>query len=669
MKLLDLLGTPNVADTLSDDELIKIGRDVVRLTKDDDASREEWMKRSKEAMDLALQVVKEKTFPWPNASNVQYPAITVAALAFHSRTLPAILSGNKIVKAKVTGKDADGEKMAAAIRVSDYLNFQLLHEMTGWEEGMDKLLLALPIEGCEFKKTYFSPEKGTNESEWIRPEDFIVHYKTKSLDTCPRATHRVYLHPQTITERMLMGIWLDVDLHISKTDDEGQELQEFYEQHCLLDLDEDGYKEPWCVTVHVDSGKVVRIRADFREDGIQVKKGKDTKVYPLTEVADEKSLKIVRITRHDYFTKYSFIPSPDGGFYDVGLGQIVGPINESISTIINQIIDAGTWQNVAGSSGYIVDGTSVGNKRGNVSVTMGELKKVKLPANVQDIRQAIMTMKADGPSAVLFNMLGLLITSAKDISGVQDIHSGRAQSNEKATTSKLRVAEGQKIFSAVFKRIYRSLGSEVKKVSELNAVYLDPKTYFNVLDTDVEGVVTLSDFRNDGTDVQLVADPSMANTEQRTAKADALMQMIGNPAFNTEEIERRWLEAYEFENIDSLIVPKEQRAQPAPDPKLIELEMKAEKQAVEIEQMKAKTKEYLTSAIENLANAESKEAGDQLAQYTLELDAITRRDESEQRGMERMENAAGNESGVQGTSQAAGGLPAAGAPTGAGSQQ
>lgn len=207
-----------------------------------------------------------------------------------------------------------------------------------------------------------------------------------------------------------------------------------------------------------------------------------------------------------------------------------------------------------------------------------------------------------------------------------------------------------------------ALGLELKKISNLNAIYLEPETYFRVLDTNDEAIVRLDDFRNDGTDVQLVADPSMANTEQKIAKADALMAMRENPAFNKDEIDKRWLEAYEFSNIDSLIVPPDKRPAPPPDPKLIELDMKAEKQAVELEELRAKIQQTLAKAIESIANAESKEAGDQLASYQLELDAISRSiEDGRNRGMEAN---AGNESGIQTAQGPTGGVPRGGPPVG-----
>lgn len=605
IKLIELASSQNITEELSKEQLIKIGRDVVRLTEHDDSSREAWTKRSKDAMDLALQVVKESSFPWPNSSNIKYPTITIAALAFHARTLPVILSGNRVAKAKVTGADKDGEKEKQANRVADYINYQLLHEMPDWEEGMDKMLLALPIEGCEFKKTYFSPEIGTNISEWIRPEDFIVNYKTKSLEECPRATHRIWISPQRITERNRMGIWTDADvtadLNISVTDIEDEKLQEFYEQHCLLDIDEDGYKEPWCVTVHKDSGKVVRIKADFAVDNISVKT--KTKVMPLTELgdADKGKATIAKIDKINYFTKYSFIPSPDGGFYDIGLGQIVGPINDSISTILNQIVDAGTLQNIASNSGFIADGASIGNKRGPVNVQLGKYQKIKLPAGMKSISDAFFQLQGSGPSAVLFNTLGTLIGAAKDIAGVQDIHTGGTEKNETATTTMIRVEEGQKVFNAIYKRIYRALGKEITKIYDLNAIYLDPETYFNVLDTNEQGVITLSDFRNDGTDVQPMADPSMSNTAQKVAKAEALMSQMANPLLNKEEITRRYLDALDVANVDSLMVDQSQLPPPPPDPTLEKLALDAQKlknadenddKRVLIEQFKAEVDAY-----------------------------------------------------------------------------
>ena len=610
-QLLKWAEKPNIMDSISEDMLTKIGEDVVTRANDDDSSRSDWKKRSKDAMDLALQVLDEKTFPWPNASNVKYPIVTVAAMQFHARIMPVILNGNKIAKAKVTGEDPEGAKEEQAVRVAEYMNYQLIEEMEDWEDDMDRLMLALPIEGCQFKKTYYSPALGTNVSEWIRPEDFIVHYKTKKLATCNRKTHRFYLHPQDIQERM-GDIWDDVDLNISQTDKDNEERQEFYEQHCLLDLDEDGYKEPYCVTVHVQSRKVVRVKANYYAENIYVK-GYGGEIITADQTFDGERSKIQRITAAEYFTKYSFIPAPDGGFYDIGIGHIVGPLNHSISTILNEIIDAGTLANVSG--GFVIDGVSVSGQRGQVKQSMGEFKKIKTPRNMP-IRDAVMQFQFGGPSAVLFNVLGMLIQSAKDITGVQDIHTGGTEHKETATTTMARIEEGQKVFNATFKRVYRSLTQELKKLHKLNSIYLKPEVYFQVLDSDEQGVVTLADFRNDGTDVQPIGDPSMANTAQRIAKIEALLALRGDPNINQKDLMRRYVEAIDVPNPEALT---EQEALPPQVMQEIEdMKQAMEQMQAELQDAQAAANDEQRKSVESQSKAEFEAAKIEIDRFNSE---------------------------------------------------
>jgi chaperonin GroES len=331
-KLISLSKKDNIAKGKDDDFLIKLGRDVVELTKEDDGTREEWLKKSKKAMDHALQVTEEKNTPWPNASNVKYPLLTIAALQFNARAYPAVIQGQKVVGTKTTGSDPQGEKAEQGKRIEEFMNWQLLEQQEEWEEQLDKILIALPIEGCEFKKSFFAPGKGHNVSEWVRPIDLIVNNRTKDLETCPRATHRLWFKPRDIIERQRMGIWLDVDLKITVEDDDKEKDQEFYEQHTFLDLDDDGYKEPYSVTVHVESQTVVRIKADFMPEDITLKKGdKVIKIQDLVfdkgisveDIAKNmKDVKIAKIVRFNYFTKFSFIPTLMDLFMILGLASL-----------------------------------------------------------------------------------------------------------------------------------------------------------------------------------------------------------------------------------------------------------------------------------------------------------------------------------------------------------
>lgn len=622
IKLLRLAGSANICDELEDNHLTKIGRDVVKWTGLDDGSRDDWKKKAQAAMDLALQVVEKKTFPWEDASNVKYPLISVAALQFHARAYPAIVNGNKIVKGLVNGTDQDGGKLAKAKRVAEYMNWQLLEEMPEWDEQMDKLLLALPIEGCEFKKSYFDPATGRNVSEWVRPEDFIVDYKTKSLSICPRMTHRLWFYPQEITEKQRMGIWREVDLNISVTESEEEELQEFYEQHTLIDLDEDGYKEPYCVTVHVKSAKVVRIKAAFYPEEIWIQfEGQPVQVKKIlaggqSPVGDEKISKIERI---QYFSKYSFIPAPDGGFYDIGFGQLIVPLSTAVDTTINQMLDAGTLANLSG--GFVREGVSVQQRRGSVKFDMGEFKQIKVPGNTS-IGDAIYQMKFPGPSVVLFSLLEMLVQGTKDITGVQDIMVGGQGQNETATTTMARVEQSLKVFSAIFKRVYRGLGDEAQKLYKLNGIYLQPQAYYRVLDDDSQGVVTLEDFNGDGADIRPVADPNLGTTMQKMARAELLMSLKGDPTINVEEVNKRFLDAAEVENPEAIVLPEDKRPKPPADTSGIELELKVLRLQDEARKIHAETAAIYAKAVESMASAEAKEVGLQLEQYKMQLETL-----------------------------------------------
>lgn len=632
-KLMAFAEQDNLCGELDEDKLRKIGRDVVRLAKSDDQSRGDWVKKSEKGMDLALQVVETKTTPWPGASNVKYPLITVAALQFHARCYPAVVSGNNVVKGKITGMDEDGMKALKSRLVASHMNWQLLEENEDWEEDVDKMLLALPIEGCEFKKSYFSKERGYNVSEWVRPLDFIVPDKTKSLESCPRMTHRIWYYPHEIDERWRNGLWREENLQISETDIEEEVSQEFYEQHTFLDLDGDGYKEPYIVTVHVKSEQVVRIVAGFFAGDIVIRSGRMTatvkdalnqalaagagaetqeEAAAIAQLASAEiisSAEIVKVPRNSLFTKYGFIPSPDGSFYDIGFGKLIGPLSDSIDTNINQLLDAGTLANM--QAGFIQDGVSIDGRRGALKFDRGEFKRVKLPAGVT-MNNAIFQIKFPEPSPVLFQLLGMLVQSAKDITSIQDIMTGANQQvGQAATTSMIQVEQGLKVFSSIYKRIYRSLKHEFKKLYRLNSRYLLPQQVFRVLDTDQAATITIQAYQGDGTDVQPVADPQLATNTMALAKTQAMLGVMNHPLVADEQVLRDYFAALDVPMPDKYLVPPEQRQQP-PDPELV---LKAQIAASEHSKRIAEIAKLYAEALDKVASAEEREIGTQMHGY------------------------------------------------------
>lgn len=642
-QLLKRLTYSNLAEDLDEEKLSQIASRCLQDYEIDDKSRAEWLDKSKEALELAMQVCEQKNFPWENAANVKFPLLTVAALQFHARAYPSVISGNQVVKGQVTGEDPDGAKADKAKRISRFMSWQLLEEMDGWEEGVDRLLICLPIIGCMFKKTCFDTANKVNRSELIFPQDLVINYKAKSLSTVPRITHRFTLYPQQIIEKQMQGEYLDIDLPFGH-DVDVEEPQEMLEQHCLIDLDKDGYKEPYIATLHKETGKLLRLVSSYDKDTIFVKQGDVLfSLYDLETmmgITDFSELKLARIAPVPYFTKFSFIPSPDGGIYDLGFGQILLPISASVDTTINQMLDAGTLQNTGGG---FVSKSLMTDKKGEIRFVPGEYKPVdNLTGGA--IRDAIYQFQHQGPSAATFQLLGLLIQSAKDMTTVQDIMVGGDQQEETATTTLSRVDQGMKLFTAIYKRVYRSLKDEYKKLKRLNRIYLPVSQYFRVLDSGIIEKIGLADFQGDDTDVQPIADPTIASLPMKLAKAKLLKEVsAGNPLYNQREVERRFLEAVEEPNIDAILLTEEQMKQP-PDPKLLEVQGKLELIAAQIERIETEKMQIFSQAMKNMAEAESKSILVDHEQSRLEMEQFKMEFEAVRSLLEEMRNGTGTES-------------------------
>jgi len=336
---------------------------------------------------------------------------------------------------------------------------------------------------------------------------------------------------------------------------------EILEQHCHIDLDDDGYAEPYIVYVRRDNKKVARIVARYTEK----------------DVERNKQGTILSIKAEQYFTKYPFIPSPDGGFYDLGFGVLLGPLNESINTLINQLIDTGTMQNTAG--GFLSRGIKL--RGGNYNFNPLEWKHVDTTGD--DLRKGIVPLPVREPSQVLFTLLSLLINYGERISGAVDILQGQNPGqNTPAETTRTMAEQGMKIFNGIFKRTHRSLKQEFRKLYRLNQIFINENTPY-VSDAKSNGIILASDYEGPVTDVMPSADPSITSDAQRLAQANAIAMRVGNTPglYNRYEAEVTYLKALKVPNIDKILPdPKGPNAVPPPvNPK------------VQIEQMKLQAKQ------------------------------------------------------------------------------
>jgi chaperonin GroES len=557
----------NLTDRFSEADLAQIGEWVWNGYAMDQDSRNDWLRRNQAGMDLALQLQKDKAFPWPGSSNVAFPLVTIAAMQFHSRAYPTLISGTQIVKCRVPAPDPTGEAKRRALRVGQYMSYQVLEEDQSWEEQHDRLLLQIPIIGCAFVKTRYDSAAGHNVSELVPAVSLVMDYYAKSVESCGRKTHIIPYYRNEVYEKVMSGAWADIldeawyaepamplrtpgeeeadkrkGIHPGFSD-EATPLT-FLEQHCSMDFDGDGYAEPYTVLVEGNSKRVVRITArwDRPEDIERTPSGK-----------------VIRIRATEAFTKYGLIPSPDGSVYDMGFGVLLGPLNESVNSLVNQLIDAGTLSNAAG--GFLSRGVKI---RGG-AYNFQPFGWQRVDSTGDDLRKGVVPLPVREPSAVLFQLLSFLVNYTQRVSGSTDMTQGENPGqNTPAATSQAMIEQGMKIYSALFKRVWRCMKEEFCKLYILNTKYMPAKKSFGV-----GGTIGREDFLGDPSQVVPVADPNITSDGMRLQQALVIAERAqAIPGYNREAVERNLLEAMKVEGVDALF-PGPDKAPPLPNPKVM----------------------------------------------------------------------------------------------------
>lgn len=616
----------NIVDILEEEDRTKLGNTVVDEYERDCSDRENWEKTALEALDAAAQdkPVETKNNPWPNASNINVPLLTTAALQFNARMYPAVVKGDEAVLCKVVGQDNGRPKMAPnpqtgqiqplpqiqagpdgqpqpvigpdgqmvpiwevepgaktkrARRVSEYMNTTMFYRMKGWEDDTDALLMQLPIVGCAFRKVWFDKYKGV-QSMMVPALDVLVPKKARDLETTPRITQKINdVFPHEIRKHQWSGYYRKAELDFDEEgSDSGARL--LLEQHRWLDLDEDGIDEPYIVTVDHQTREVLRLEANFAKEDI--KANEEGKVYC--------------IERRDYFVKYGLFPNPKGEFYDIGLGHLLKKLGATIDTALNQLMDAGTAQTAGG--GFIGAGVRLQGRgnRGVVRMAPGEYKVVDVAADT--LRNGIYERTLPNVSPVTFQVLDFILGFAKEISGSKDVLTGEASNTAPVGSTLALIEQGLQVFNATAKRFFRAAKNEYQLIFDNLRLYggqAAAKDYVTVLDEQADFA---ADFNSQDMDIRPVSDPSTVTRMQKMAKAQVIQSTIpimaqvgGDP----REAMRRVYEAADIEDIDKLLpVPK---PPPPPDPMMVKLgetkiateEAKGAKDLAAAEKLKAET--------------------------------------------------------------------------------
>lgn len=673
----DILETDNIATILTDEDATDVVENVLNRYNVDYQSRSGKIEVLKKIIKLAISQNEYKDFPWPGASSVIIPLISTAAYEFNAKAYPEIFNDGYIVKPKIYGND-DGEpmisvegkpmvnpdtgepflenvgaKLKAGNRVAAYLNWQLNEELKNWEEDCDKLLIALPTVGTMFKKTYPDFE-GNPCVDLIYPDKVIINDFAVNLEKTP-VSHLIEYYPQEVIEKIRSSEFIDFDYEIeqsdspsilttsleqrNETENTGSEKDSgtvsFLEQCCWLDLDKDGYPEPYTAMIHLESSTLVKLNKRFYKEN--VKKNKEGKIQ--------------NIIAEEYYVKYGFLPSPDGSFYDLGFGHLLFNTNSAINSLTNQLIDAGTLQNLGG--GFIAKSMKIAG--GAKTIRQGQW-------NIADnmggpIKDAIVPLPAPNPSQTLFAMLSYLIEAGKELAALRDIVSNDSAGAMAPTVMMALSEQSQKHFRAIFKRIQLSLKKEFKKILDINRAFPNLKKYAKALQVSIDKVDVKKDLEEGQYSIIPVADLNSLNNTSRLAQASLLKDFIGNPNLDQMLLLKKIFSPFNIDDIDKLVVQQPPQP-PSADQilaqiqlqdaqnKAVDLQIKQTQAAVEIEKARyevekivAEIEKIRTSSIESLAKAEAAEKGLQLQEYDAVLkhmnEKIRMKGEEDQREIQR----------------------------------
>lgn len=598
----------DISSKLKGEELAKLGRQILEGVQRDLESRVEWEERMGEAIKLALQVSETKNTPWPNASNVKFPLLTISALQFLAR-ISLMTKGRQLARMGIIGVDPTGQKYQVAERISSHINFQLRHTIPHWHDSDERTKLSAAILGSGFKKTYFDAPSRTIKSTQVPAQDLIVDYLATSLEDARRVTHRYLMTKSQLQQEVLLGNMNEFGVEhigsvysgaegnpierayneaigITAVAESGEtESYEVYEQHTWLDLDEDGIEEPYIITAGARSGTVLRIVARYWDKG-DVFRTFDEDITELEEkllevkdplqmleiakrieaIYTDPKNKILGFKARNYFTQYTFIPSVDGGIYGIGLGLLLGANNDAVDSLINQLIDSGTMSNLAG--GFISRGVKM--LGGTQNFSPFEWKPVDTGGAV--LKDALVPLPVREPSGVLFQLLELLIQYAERISGATDIMSGITPGqNTPAETSRNTVEQGMVLFSGIYARMYRAFGLELKKLYKVNQLFLKLTPEYKELTQGKYALISVDDYTKGGV-LEPAASPEITSSGMRKEKATMLLQLYQAkiPGLDGYQIVKRYLEAWEIEDIDIIFPsPTSPRAvPPVPNPEM-----------------------------------------------------------------------------------------------------
>jgi hypothetical protein len=502
----------NLAEHMDERELNGLGFELLDDFESDSRSRQDWEDTYKKGLDLLGLKIEDRSSPWPGACGVFHPILAEAAVRFQSQAIMETFPAGGPVRTKIVGR-LTPERERQAQRVKEDLNYMLTEKMSDYRSEHERMLFALPLAGAAFKKVYWDPTLGRPSSLYVPAEDFVAPYGATDLQTATRYTHIMRKHPNEIRKLQVIGFYRDIDLstpvpdrnEIQRIKDKlaGEELTDQDDRHILLemhvDLDLPGYEDvgddgeptgvalPYVVTVEKSTGKILSIYRNWKQDD---------------------PLKLKR----QHFVQYGYIPG--FGFYPFGLIHLVGGIAKSATSILRQLVDAGTLSNLP--AGLKARGLRI--KGDSTPLMPGEFRDVDVPSGA--IKDSITFLPYKEPSQVLAQLLGNLVEEGRRFASIADLQIGDANQNAPVGTTLALMERAMKVMSAVQARLHASLKQELDLLVDIIRTHMQGD-----YDYETDMGATRTDDYDGRIDVIPVTDPNAASLSQRVVQYQAALQL------------------------------------------------------------------------------------------------------------------------------------------------
>ena len=547
-------GTPNfddnIAEFMEDGELEVLASELIHYFNSDKESRKDWEQTYTKGLDQLGLKIEERTLPWQGACGVFHPLLTESVVRFQAETITEIFPAKGPVDVRIVGS-IDQESQDQSVRVKDYLNYLLTDKMTEYRTETEKLLFNLPLAGSAFRKIYFDPMLDRPASMFVPAEDFVVSYGASDLTTCDRATHIMKKSTNDIKKLQVIGFYKDVDLQ--EPSDDLTNIQSKYNEltgerqtyendnrHTILemmvDLDLKGFEDrkdgqvtgialPYVITLDYQSNKILAVRRNFIEDD------------PLKK-------------RRQHFVHYQYLPGM--GFYGFGLVHLIGGIAKSATSLLRQLVDAGTLSNLPGglkSRGLRIKGD-------DTPIMPGEFRDVDVPGGA--IKDNITFLPYKEPSTTLYSLLQNIVEEGRRFASLADMKVSDMNNQAPVGTTLALLERSLKVIGSVQSRIHNSMKHELRILSKIIYDYGPTEYPYNI-----KGKELLKEDFDGRVDVIPVSDPNASTKAQKIMQYQAALQLSQQAPqmYNMEELHRQMLDVLGIRDADK-IVPLETEIAP-----------------------------------------------------------------------------------------------------------